>query len=206
MNFNSFSNAHPDKDYNIDAIPSGGIGIKLIGKIADELTYTRTPDARNCLFVVKYFPPPNATQAGFFRLAINRISNIFQWMQKWRTRPFDRTLSPPLKTINLQLSSDIKAVTEVLLWFEQLEQLPIPEAVLQQCKLVAIEAFTNAVRHAHKDLPLETPIDLSVEVFQDRLELEICDRGQPFDLKSKLAEELSEASPFNWNELGFTFH
>ena len=42
MNLNSFSNAHPDKDYsmrdNTDEIPLGAIGIKLIGKIADELT------------------------------------------------------------------------------------------------------------------------------------------------------------------------
>jgi len=27
---------------NIDEIPSGGVGIKIIGKIADELSYTRT--------------------------------------------------------------------------------------------------------------------------------------------------------------------
>jgi len=40
---------------NIDEFPSGGVGIKIIGKIADELSYTRTSDSRNCLFIVKYY-------------------------------------------------------------------------------------------------------------------------------------------------------
>jgi serine/threonine-protein kinase RsbW len=44
---------------NIDEIPSGGIGIKIIGKIADELSYTRTSDGRNCLFIVKYYQQPS---------------------------------------------------------------------------------------------------------------------------------------------------
>ena len=38
---------------NIDEIPSGGVGIKLIGKMTDKLSYTRTPDSRNSLFIVK---------------------------------------------------------------------------------------------------------------------------------------------------------
>jgi len=40
---------------NIDEITSGGGGIKFIGKIADELGYTRTSDRRNCIFLVKYY-------------------------------------------------------------------------------------------------------------------------------------------------------
>lgn len=38
---------------NIDQTPSGGVGIKNIGKIAAQLSYTRTSDSRNCLFIVK---------------------------------------------------------------------------------------------------------------------------------------------------------
>ena len=57
---------------NMDEIPSGGVGIKNIGKIADELSYTRTSDRRNCLFLVKYYQkaglvqPQHRTQARFF--------------------------------------------------------------------------------------------------------------------------------------------
>jgi serine/threonine-protein kinase RsbW len=57
---------------NMDEIPSGGVGIKNIGKIADELSYTRTSDRRNCLFLVIYYQkagvvqPQHRTQARFF--------------------------------------------------------------------------------------------------------------------------------------------
>ena len=47
---------------NIDEIPSGGVGIKNIGKMADELSYTRTSDSRNSLFLVKYYPKPGLVQ------------------------------------------------------------------------------------------------------------------------------------------------
>jgi serine/threonine-protein kinase RsbW len=57
---------------NIDQIPSGGVGIKIIGQSADQLTYTRTSDSRNCLFIVKSYQKPGLvqpqprTQARFF--------------------------------------------------------------------------------------------------------------------------------------------
>jgi serine/threonine-protein kinase RsbW len=57
---------------NIDRTPSGGVGIKNIGKIADQLSYTRTSDSRNCLFIVKYYQkaglvqPQYRTQTRFF--------------------------------------------------------------------------------------------------------------------------------------------
>jgi serine/threonine-protein kinase RsbW len=56
---------------NIDEILSGGVGIKIIGKIADRLSYTRTSESRNCLFIVKYYQkaglvqPQHRTQARF---------------------------------------------------------------------------------------------------------------------------------------------
>jgi serine/threonine-protein kinase RsbW len=189
---------------NINEIPSGGIGIKIIGKIADELSYTRIGD-RNCLFIIKYYQSQHNTQDNCWKRAIN-ILNSFNWLQEQREQESDRNSNQPLKKISLKLNTDIKAVTEVLLWFEQLKDLPIPEAVFCQFKLIAIEGFTNVVRHAHKDLPLETAIELAIAVFNDRLELEIWDSGEPFDFKAKLEEELSEKSPFSWDELGFTLH
>jgi len=52
-----------------------------------------------------------------------------------------------------------------------------------------IEGFTNAVRHAHKNLPLETPIELEVMVLNEHLEVKILDWGEPFDIQAKLKEE-----------------
>ena len=185
MNFKLFGNSHGDEDFSeIDEIPSGGIGIKLIGKIADELSYTRTSDGRNCLLIVKYYQQPSS-QAGIFK-----ILNSFK-------------LFKPQQKISLQLTTDINSVTQVLSWVEQLDALPIHEAVLHQCKLVVIEGFTNAVRHAHKNLPRSTPIELEITVFNERLEIKIWDAGKPFDFKAKLKEELPEKSPFSLNELEF---
>lgn len=76
----------------------------------------------------------------------------------------------------------------MLLWVEQLEHLPIPEVVFQQSKLLAIEGFTNAIHHAHKTLDSETPIDLNISVFNERLEIEIWDWGEAFDLQPKMQE------------------
>lgn len=140
--------------YNMNEIPSGGIGIKIMGKIADELSYTRTSDCRNCLLIVKYFqpvPPTHKTPARFFNLL-----NSFNWLQEQLTPQSDRSSNEQIKKFALQVNSDIRAVTQVLEWVEELENLPIPEGVLHQCKLALVEGFTNAVRHAHKTLPSET--------------------------------------------------
>ncbi len=190
---------------NIEEIPSGGIGIKLISQIADELSYTRTSEGRNCLLIVKYFqldliPPQPTTQFSYFKQAIHVLKSFNFRLPKQRSFPFYRTSNQPIKTIHLQLKTDLKTVAQVLWWVEQLDYLRIPEAVLQQCKLATIEGFTNAVRHAHKNLPLETPIDLEITVFNERLEVNIWDMGEPFDLQAKLIEEL----PIIWNDLGFT--
>ncbi|NQE32728.1 ATP-binding protein [Microcoleus asticus] len=203
MNFNLCGNSqNSDEDYS-------GIGIKLMGKIADELSYTRTSDGRNCLLMVKYLfqpvPPQPSTPARCFKRAID-VLHSFNWLQEQRTPQSGRTSNQPIHKISLEVNTDFKAVTQVLWWVEQLEPLPIPATVLQLCKLAAIEGFTNAVRHAHKTLPLETPIELAIAVFADRLEIEIWDWGKPFDLKTKLKKELPEKTLFSWNDLGFTLH
>jgi len=51
------------------------------------------------------------------------------------------------------------------------------------------QALTNAVRHAHKNLPRETPIELEITVFNERLEIKIWDREEPFDFQAKLKEK-----------------
>jgi serine/threonine-protein kinase RsbW len=188
---------------NMDEIPSGGIGIKVIGKIADELSYTRTSDNLNCLLIIKYFQQPDLVPSqkgdldGIFKRSLD-VLRIFNLLPKQRDSQSADT-HQSLQKISLKLNSDLKAVSQVLWWMEQLESLPIPETVLYQCKLATIEGFTNAVRHAHKNLPLETPIELEITVFREHLEIAIWDCGKPFDFQAKLLEELQETSPFNLN-------
>ncbi|MEG4804319.1 ATP-binding protein [Microcoleus sp. ARI1-B5] len=186
---------------NMDELPSGGIGIKVLGKIADELSYTPTSDSRNCLFLMKHYQPQDSTQASGVKRPIDVLN---KWFQKQRDTESEASSNQPIQKISLTSNSDIKAVAKVLSWVDQLEELPIPEAVFHQWRLATIEGFTNAVRHAHKDLPLATPIELEITVFPARLEIKIWDYGKPFDLEAKLQGELAETSPFSWNELGFT--
>jgi serine/threonine-protein kinase RsbW len=119
----------------------------------DELSYTRTSEGRNCLFIVKYYQQPDPVPAQpssiavFFKRASD-VLNSFNWFQKQRNPQSDPSSNQQLQKFSLQLNTDIKAVAQVLSWLEQLDPLPIPEAVLHQCKLAVVEGFTNAVRHA----------------------------------------------------------
>lgn len=50
-----------DLDQALQKMPEkeaeGGRGVPLMRRIADSLTYTRTADDRNCLLIVKHYPP-----------------------------------------------------------------------------------------------------------------------------------------------------
>ena len=101
-----------------------------------------------------------------------------------------------LKQDHLQVNSDLAVLNQVLHWFEQfccqyLSLLSWSESHLcDRLKLALDEGFTNAVRHAHKDLPPETPIDIDLALWDDRLEIRIWDRGKPFN-----PDELKEPEP-----------
>ncbi|MEG4804320.1 ATP-binding protein [Microcoleus sp. ARI1-B5] len=184
--------------------PSLGIGIKLIGKIADELSYTYTSDRRNKLTIVKYFQPvlpQHSTQAGGLKRSSDVLS-IFNWPKEQMTSQSDRNSHQLLQKITLQLNSDVATVSQVLWWVEQLDNLAIPETVLQLSRLAVVEGFILAVHH-HKNMPSDTSIDLSIAVFNERLEIQIWDWGKPFNFKAKLNEELKKKDPFGLKALEF---
>ncbi|NJO10394.1 MAG: ATP-binding protein [Leptolyngbyaceae cyanobacterium SL_1_1] len=87
-----------------------------------------------------------------------------------------------------QTRTDLKDLDKVLAWFDQLQTLArfIPENTWLQCQLALVEGFTNAVRHAHHNLAVETPIDIEVAIFSGFLEIYIWDRGPGFDVQSWL--------------------
>lgn len=91
---------------------------------------------------------------------------------------------------HLQVDTKLICLQEVLVWFERLISPCLPKTTGWQCEVALAEAFTNAVRHAHQDLPTSTPIDLEVELFPNFLEMRVWDFGRPFDLnKTLLANE-----------------
>lgn len=98
--------------------------------------------------------------------------------------------SPVPGKAHLQVNSDLSGLDQVLSWFAQLHQPPIPTSLWIRCQLALAEAFTNAVRHAHRDQP-GLPVDIEVALFPERLEIRVWDQGPPFDLEQRL-KNLSE--------------
>lgn len=85
-----------------------------------------------------------------------------------------------------QFPSDLKTLDQILSWFEQLNQPSIPKKVWLQYQLALAEGFTNAVRHAHRDISSEVSVEIEFTIAPQRLELRIWDWGPPFDLEGKL--------------------
>ena len=94
--------------------------------------------------------------------------------------------NPTIKQYHLQVKTELEALKEVLQWFEGLVFPQVSQKMGWQCEVALVEAFTNAVRHAHRHLPENTPIDLEVELQPNFLEMRIWDRGNSFDLDAKL--------------------
>lgn len=95
-----------------------------------------------------------------------------------------------LKQSTYETVTDPRALKGVLSWFDSFHELPIPQEDWLQCQLALIEGFTNAVRHAHKGLPLETPITISIIATDEYLDMKIWDHGPGFDFRAMLDQKL----------------
>ena len=93
-----------------------------------------------------------------------------------------------LRSIKIEVSSDLKALNQVLAQFDRIYQDFIPLRDWLQCRLALAEGFTNAVRHAHRDLPPTVPIKIEVLLKETVMEIEIWDYGAAFDLQGFIAE------------------
>ncbi len=95
-----------------------------------------------------------------------------------------------LKQSTYETQTDPQALQGVLSWFDGFHELPVPQEDWLQCQLALIEGFTNAVRHAHKGLPLETPITITITITHDYLDMKIWDHGPGFDFQAMLDHKL----------------
>lgn len=93
-----------------------------------------------------------------------------------------------VQAIAIQVTTDLDELTTVLDWFEQIHHDKMSTRDWLGCKTALAEVFTNAVRHAHQDMPKETPINLEATLTENSLEVKVFDYGKGFDLSSKLAE------------------
>ena len=92
------------------------------------------------------------------------------------------------QTTSLQVYTNLNELTQVLNWFEDLSHASIPGGDWLRCKTALAEIFTNAVRHAHKNLPPETPISLEASLSKNTIEIKVFDYGAGFNLPDKLSK------------------
>lgn len=179
---------------SIDQLAEGGRGLKLMWQIADELSYTRTLDGRNCLWLSKSYEVEGRDRSQNIKKAsvLDELMNFFNtWDWQNKTQQEQELHESYVQHISLQVNTELNALTRVLEWFEQLKDLSLPNEVWWNLQLALAEGFTNAVRHAHKNLPVETPVQLEIIVFNGRLELKVWDWGPYFDFDAKLKETLA---------------
>jgi len=93
---------------------------------------------------------------------------------------------------HLQTTTDLNAIATVLEWFTEVAAPLKPPELVWQAQIILVEGFTNAVRHAHHNLPAITPIDLEMGIDEHQVELCIWDWGQPFDLNAKVQEMIRQ--------------
>ncbi len=78
--------------------------------------------------------------------------------------------------------TNLEELATVLDWLNQICQREISRDVLIQCQMILAEAFTNAVRHAHRNMDVETPIEIEAGLHPNWLELRVWDSGPAFEL------------------------
>jgi serine/threonine-protein kinase RsbW len=111
---------------------------------------------------------------------------LFQFVWGTLAKVFRVSTLQPLQQAFLQVNTDLDALAQVLEWFDQFNNAPIPPQAWMQCQLALAEGFTNAVRHAHRGQPSDLQIEMEVQIFPNRVEIRIWDQGHPFDLIQRL--------------------
>ncbi|MEL6813848.1 MAG: anti-sigma regulatory factor [Cyanobacteria bacterium J06598_3] len=103
----------------------------------------------------------------------------------------------------LTVTSHLEKLSVVQQWFRLfMSRLAVDHPWINdqfdQLNLALAEGFTNAVRHAHANLPDTTPIDIELSLESEKIEICIFDRGGPFDPSS-----LREPQPGALREGGY---
>ena len=104
---------------------------------------------------------------------------------------------------HLQVLSRLDTVSQVQHWFSEIchsleGEFTWVTPYTNRLMLALTEGFTNAVRHAHAELPPETEITIDFSVAHHRVEIRIWDYGKPFN-----PESLMEPKPGELLESGY---
>jgi serine/threonine-protein kinase RsbW len=79
--------------------------------------------------------------------------------------------------------SSVEAVGDLLAWCLELRPASVSEELWTQGQTALMEAFTNAVRHAHAALTPPPPVIVRFELSPEALEFRVEDDGPPFSLE-----------------------
>ncbi|MGF1499052.1 MAG: ATP-binding protein [Elainellaceae cyanobacterium] len=87
---------------------------------------------------------------------------------------------------HLTVKSQLSVLNYVQSWFRQFCYRNAVKPVwlehqIYPLNLALAEGFTNAVRHAHHELPDDTAIDIDLALWEDHIEIRIWDWGKPFN-------------------------
>ncbi len=102
----------------------------------------------------------------------------------------------------LHIPSDLRFLTVIEEWMLGALRLELGEwndwpKWENRLRLVLVEAYSNVVRHAHRDQP-HIPVMLRLDLQSEALYLEVWDQGQGFDLSTYLPP-----SPDQYQEGGY---
>lgn len=91
-----------------------------------------------------------------------------------------------LRLESLKVNSDLNVQAKVQQWFEQFCSDHIchkysTNRQFYRLNLALAEGFSNAVRHAHQELPSETIIEIELAIGEEQIEIRIWDQGKPFN-------------------------
>jgi serine/threonine-protein kinase RsbW len=91
-----------------------------------------------------------------------------------------------------EFPSSLEATASLLAWFSAQQPSGFDPLVWVQAQTALVEAFTNAVRHAHGAMAEPPPVRVEVTTrsgsggYGRRMRLVIHDRGLPFDLEAAM--------------------
>lgn len=135
---------------------------------------------------------------------LGKLPNLL-WPNRLKAKSHRRTTNDltMLERAQLTVTSHLDELSEVQQWFTTLVsqmaiEHPWVNEQFDQLNLALAEGFTNAVRHAHANLPGSTPIELELILLPEKIEIRIFDQGGPFDPNS-----LSEPQPGTLREGGY---
>lgn len=102
----------------------------------------------------------------------------------------------------LHVPSDLKFLSIVESWLLGCLQIQLGETVdwsrlSSRLRLALVEAYSNVVRHAHKDQP-NAPVLIRLEFKDQDIAVEVWDRGEGFDMSTYFAPD-----PLNKQEGGY---